>query len=49
MIVREAAVAGHFYPGDPGALGTAVDGYLAGACAKHAAPKALVVPHAGYI
>jgi len=49
MIVREAAVAGYFYPGEPDALGTAVDGYLAGARAKHRAPKALIAPHAGYV
>ena len=49
--VRPAAVAGDFYPADPGALRASVDAALAGAAtpaAGHAAPRALVVPHAGY-
>lgn len=49
--VRPAAVAGMFYPGDPETLRNAVRGYLSEARAQetHAAPKALVVPHAGYV
>ncbi len=47
--VREAAVAGLFYPNDAGALGAMIDGFLAKA---NEAPvenlRALVVPHAGY-
>jgi AmmeMemoRadiSam system protein B len=47
--VRAPAVAGLFYPGEPGALRAAVEGYLAEAEAGGEAPKALVVPHAGYV
>jgi AmmeMemoRadiSam system protein B len=48
---RPPAVAGTFYPDDPGELAAAVDGYLAGAGAPEPgpAPKALIVPHAGYV
>jgi len=48
--VRPPAVAGTFYPGSPGELRSTVDRLLgdvtapAGPC-----PKALIVPHAGYI
>src|SRR5436309_5699217 len=50
--VRPAAVAGTFYPGDSRALTTELDDLLGGV--EHLAPrlgfpKALVVPHAGYI
>lgn len=51
--VRPAAVAGMFYPGTPAVLGAAVRAYLAEAksAAEPAAvpPKALIVPHAGYV
>jgi len=55
--VRPPAVAGLFYPADPRVLADAVDGYLdagapldaARADGAQAAPKALVVPHAGYV
>jgi len=49
--VREAAVAGRFYPADPRQLATTVDGLLAAAAAPapgDPAPVALIVPHAGY-
>jgi AmmeMemoRadiSam system protein B len=47
--VRSPAVAGTFYPGDPRALAAAVDGLLrAAGAAEGPAPKAIVVPHAGY-
>ncbi len=56
--VRPAAVAGSFYPASPGALRSAVEGYLAagrqalagtaGAGASRA-PKAVIAPHAGYV
>ena len=48
---RRPAVAGTFYPGDPGELDRAVQGYLEGATAEVSAPppKALIAPHAGYI
>lgn len=47
---RKPAVAGSFYPSDPGALRSTVDGLLADA--KNEAgppPRALVAPHAGYV
>src|SRR5438105_7463875 len=50
--VRTAAVAGMFYPGDPRALATELDELLGGveqAGARLGFPKALIVPHAGYI
>ncbi len=48
--VRPAAVAGSFYPKEPGALRSAVQAFLDGAVpARPQRPLALVVPHAGYI
>lgn len=48
--VRPAAVAGLFYPGDPAELRDAVSGYLSQApTVAGPIPKALIVPHAGYI
>src|SRR5574341_3500 len=51
--VRPAAVAGMFYPGDARALSAEVDDLLGGveqlAAPRLGYPKALVVPHAGYI
>jgi len=49
--IRPAAVAGMFYPEAPSALGSAVRGYLAQAAppAREALPKAMIVPHAGYV
>jgi len=51
--VRPAAVAGMFYPGSPAALSSAVKAYLAEAAQRGSAadrlPKALIVPHAGYV
>ena len=52
--VRPQAVAGMFYPGEPDALRRAVQGFLdeAGAATPAAPgrwPKAVVVPHAGYV
>ncbi|HEV2976735.1 MAG TPA: AmmeMemoRadiSam system protein B [Casimicrobiaceae bacterium] len=51
--IRPAAVAGMFYPGTPAALGAAVRAYLAEAQSPAEAapvlPKALIVPHAGYV
>jgi len=47
---RPAAVAGTFYPGDRDVLATTVDALLDAAPAwRGATPKALVVPHAGYV
>ena len=48
--VRKPAVAGQFYPSDPGKLAKAVDGYLKDAVApSEERPIAIVCPHAGYI
>jgi len=50
--VRRGAVAGTFYPREPAALGAEVRRLLAAAPAPPtgaARPKALVVPHAGYV
>ncbi len=52
--VRPPAVAGMFYPDDPRDLDLAVEGYLRGSerlddRAGAAVPKAVIVPHAGYI
>jgi len=52
MSVRPAAVAGMFYPGDAGDLSASIADALSDAKpAMHdvIAPKALIVPHAGYI
>ena len=50
--VRPAAVAGMFYPGEARALAAEVDDLLGGvgeAAPQLGFPKALIVPHAGYI
>src|SRR5262249_44186160 len=47
--VRPAAVAGSFYPGDPGRLRAQVDELLGGAPGGQDVPKALIAPHAGYV
>lgn len=50
--VREPAVAGSFYPAEPDLLARTVDGLLAAADRSHTdavAPKAIIVPHAGYV
>lgn len=48
---RPAAVAGLFYPGDAGELASTVQSLLAepAANSQTPSPKALIVPHAGYI
>ncbi len=47
--IREPAVAGLFYPDDPLLLQREVDRLLAQETAIECSPKALIVPHAGYI
>lgn len=50
MKLRSPAVAGMFYPGNPSVLRATVDELLAGVSAScPRQPKALIVPHAGYI
>lgn len=47
--VRQAAVAGYFYPANPRELARMVDALLAEAPPASTDPKALIAPHAGYI
>jgi len=50
--IRPPAVAGMFYPADPATLAAEVDALLAQADRTHqdaTAPKAIIVPHAGYV
>ena len=48
--VREPAVAGTFYPGDPRELEAAVRTHLGAAAPDEGGPpKALIAPHAGYV
>ncbi len=56
--VRQAAVAGHFYPGDAAELNAVVQRYLAaaerslageGGADSRTVPKAIIAPHAGYV
>jgi AmmeMemoRadiSam system protein B len=47
--VRPAAVAGLFYPGTAAELDATLDAMLAGPEPQAPTPKALIVPHAGYI
>ncbi len=48
--IREPAVAGYFYPDHPGELSTTVQAMLRESQAGPGpAPKALIVPHAGYV
>jgi AmmeMemoRadiSam system protein B len=51
MRVRAPAVAGMFYPGRPGDLQQTVSNFLAEAGAAHDGPppKAMILPHAGYV
>jgi AmmeMemoRadiSam system protein B len=47
--IRKPAVADMFYPGDPLLLQQQLDAFLRGQEGGEAHPKALIVPHAGYI
>ena len=49
MTVRQPAVAGAFYPDDPEILQTVVHNMLQDTNQRDLSPKALIVPHAGYI
>lgn len=46
---RPPAVAGMFYPADAGVLASDINAMLAGAAESTFVPKALIVPHAGYV
>ncbi len=48
-VKRPAAVAGTFYPDDPGTLAQMVDSFLSQNRKQGPVPKALIAPHAGYI
>jgi len=47
--IRYPAVAGMFYPADPIELKHMVDGFLAEKIIEQSMPKAMIVPHAGFI
>ena len=47
--IRPAAVANMFYPGDAHALAQQVQTFLTDGKPRDITPKALIVPHAGYI
>ena len=47
--VRQPAVAGTFYPANPVTLSADIRRYLSDCDARAAVPKALIVPHAGYV
>ncbi len=47
--IREAAVAGMFYPADARELQRVVAGFLQQTAPRGLSPKAIVAPHAGYI
>ncbi|MCK9396304.1 MAG: AmmeMemoRadiSam system protein B [Methylobacter sp.] len=46
---RQPAVAGSFYPANPGQLHLMLDQYLSDAESGDKVPKAIIAPHAGYI
>ncbi|WP_305910295.1 AmmeMemoRadiSam system protein B [Methylomarinum sp. Ch1-1] len=48
-MIRQPAVAGSFYPANPVQLQAMVDRYLEEVKPTEKAPKAIIVPHAGYI
>ncbi|HEY7214903.1 MAG TPA: AmmeMemoRadiSam system protein B, partial [Thermoanaerobaculia bacterium] len=47
--VRPPAVAGTFYPAEPGELRSMVEGFLREPADGRPAPKAVIAPHAGYV
>ncbi len=48
-VIRQPAVAGSFYPADPEELKASIHRYLDKVEPVQKAPKAVIVPHAGYI
>ncbi len=49
MSIRQPAVAGQFYTGDPYELAREVEQYLAAVVAGQTQPAGIIVPHAGHI
>ena len=47
--IRQPAMAGSFYPADPGRLRAMILSFLDGVEARGEAPKAIIAPHAGYL
>jgi AmmeMemoRadiSam system protein B len=47
--IRQPAVAGSFYPDNPNVLSAMLTGYLEQVAPSAKVPKAIIVPHAGYI
>ena len=47
--IRWPAVAGMFYPDDPGVLAQLIDGFLVRAEMSREEPSILIAPHAGYV
>ena len=47
--IRQPAVAGSFYPDNPHTLKAMIESYLRQVVPVNKAPKAMIVPHAGYI
>ena len=47
--IRQPAVAGSFYPDNPDTLKAMIESYLQQVAPVDNAPKAMIVPHAGYI
>ena len=47
--IRQPAVAGSFYPDNPHTLKAMIESYLRQVAPVNKAPKAMIVPHAGYI
>lgn len=48
-LIRQPAVAGTFYPANPETLKSMIESYLDAAKTTAKLPKAMIVPHAGYI
>jgi len=49
MSVRRPSSAGSFYPASGAELSALVDRLIAAVEPSHSAPKALIVPHAGFV
>lgn len=49
VLIRQPAVAGTFYPANPEKLKNMLNGFLNAVSSSTKVPKAMIVPHAGYI